>query len=89
MKQHKTYRLRSLTTILFFMVSLFPIHAAENDSISYFTKIVGKFNHVFPQEKLYLHLDNTGYFIGETLWFKVYPKSVIRKSFLSFSNDRH
>ena len=54
------------------MVSLFPIHAAENDSISYFTKIVGKFNHVFPQEKLYLHLDNTGYFIGETLWFKVY-----------------
>lgn len=72
MKQHKTYRLRSLTTILFFMVSLFPIHAAENDSISYFTKIVGKFNHVFPQEKLYLHLDNTGYFIGETLWFKVY-----------------
>ena len=72
MKQHKTYRLRSLTTILFFMVSLFPIHAAENDSISYFTNIAGKFNHVFPQEKLYLHLDNTGYFIGETLWFKVY-----------------
>lgn len=52
MKQHKTYRLRSLTTILFFMVSLFPIHAAENDSIGYFTKIVGKFNHVFPQEKV-------------------------------------
>ncbi|WP_337570524.1 hypothetical protein [Hallella sp.] len=47
MKQHKTYRLRSLTTILFFMVSLFPIHAAGNDSIGYFTKIVGKFNHVF------------------------------------------
>ena len=52
MKQHKTYRLRSLTTILFFMVSLFPIHAAGNDSIGYFTKIVGKFNHVFPQEKV-------------------------------------
>lgn len=72
MKQHNTYWLRSLTPILFLMVSLFPLHAAENDSISYFTKIVGKFNHVFPQEKLYLHLDNTGYFIGETIWFKVY-----------------
>lgn len=54
MKQHKTYRLRSLTTILFFMVSLFPIHAAENDSIGYFTKIVGKFNHVFRASKDHL-----------------------------------
>ncbi len=72
MKRHKTYWLRSLTAILFFMVSLLPLHAADNDSIGYFTKIVGKFNHVFPQEKLYLHLDNTGYFIGETLWFKIY-----------------
>ncbi len=72
MKQHKSYWLRSLTAILLFLALLFPLHAADNDSIGYFTKIVGKFNHVFPQEKLYLHLDNTGYFIGETLWFKVY-----------------
>lgn len=72
MKQHKTYWLRSLTAILFFLVSFLSLHAAENDSIGYFTKIVGKFNHVFPQEKLYIHLDNTGYFIGETIWFKVY-----------------
>ncbi len=72
MKRHKTYRLRSLTIILFLTALCLPIHAAKNDSIGYFTKIVGKFNHVFPQEKLYLHLDNTGYFIGETLWFKVY-----------------
>lgn len=47
MKQHKNYRLRSLTTILFFIASSLSLHAAENDSISYFTKIVGKFNHVF------------------------------------------
>ncbi len=72
MKQHKSYWLRSLTAILLFLALLFPLHAADNDSIGYYTKIVGKFNHVFPQEKLYLHLDNTGYFIGETLWFKVY-----------------
>lgn len=58
MKQHKTYWIRSLTTILFFMASLLSLHATENDSISYFTKIVEKFNHVFPQEKLYIHLDN-------------------------------
>ena len=30
------------------------------------------FNTVFPQEKVYLHFDDTGYFAGETIWFKAY-----------------
>ena len=30
------------------------------------------FNRVYPQEKVYLHFDNTGYFKGETIWFKAY-----------------
>lgn len=72
MKQHNSYWFRSISIILFLMVSFLPLPAAEIDSIDYFAKIVGKFYHVFPQEKLYLHLDNTGYFIGETIWFKVY-----------------
>jgi len=31
-----------------------------------------KFNKALPQEKVYLHFDNTGYFKGETMWFKAY-----------------
>lgn len=31
-----------------------------------------RFNQLFPQEKVYLHLDNTGYFRGETIWWKAY-----------------
>ena len=30
------------------------------------------FNKVMPQEKVYLHFDNMGYFENETLWFKAY-----------------
>ncbi len=33
---------------------------------------VWTFNHEIPQEKVYLHLDNTGYFKGEKIWFKGY-----------------
>lgn len=33
---------------------------------------MNNFNRQYPQEKVYLHLDNTGYFMGETLWFKAY-----------------
>ena len=31
-----------------------------------------KWKNALPQEKVYLHLDNTGYFKGETIWFKSY-----------------
>ena len=37
-----------------------------------FMRNITTFNSLFPQEKVYLHLDNTGYFIGETIWFKAY-----------------
>jgi hypothetical protein len=30
------------------------------------------FSRVVPQEKVYLHFDNTGYFENETMWFKAY-----------------
>ena len=30
------------------------------------------FNREHPQEKVYLHMDNRCYFIGDTLWFKAY-----------------
>ena len=30
------------------------------------------FNALYPQEKVYLHMDNRSYFIGDTIWFKAY-----------------
>ncbi len=33
--------------------------------------LYGFYNNI-PQEKVYLHFDNGGYFIGETIWFKAY-----------------
>lgn len=30
------------------------------------------FNKHYPQEKVYLHFDNTGYFKGERIWYKAY-----------------
>ena len=30
------------------------------------------FNRILPQEKVYLHFDNTSYYVGETIWFKAY-----------------
>ena len=52
-----------------------PLHAQQSEEatsiLSYLQKAMN-FNRVVPQEKVYLHLDNTGYFENETMWFKAY-----------------
>lgn len=42
------------------------------DSLAGFVKNINTFNYLHPQEKVYLHFDNTGYFMGENIWFKAY-----------------
>jgi len=44
----------------------------ESVSTLNFMRRVMHFSVLFPQEKVYVHLDNTGYFMGETIWFKAY-----------------
>ncbi|NPD93260.1 hypothetical protein, partial [Xylanibacter muris] len=44
----------------------------EIERLRDFARNIDKFNHYFPQEKVYLHFDNTGYFKGERIWFKAY-----------------
>ncbi len=42
-------------------------------------KAAAQFDHEFPREKVYLHLDNNAYMVGETMWLKAY---VVRASSL-------
>ncbi|MDO4995062.1 MAG: hypothetical protein Q4E32_08685 [Bacteroidales bacterium] len=46
--------------------------AEPSDSLLNYIKHAMLFNKVYPQEKVYLHFDNTGYFKGEHIWFKAY-----------------
>lgn len=45
---------------------------APIDSIMAYLQHATLFSRATPQEKVYLHFDNTGYFKGETLWMKAY-----------------
>lgn len=65
-------------------VSFFPILLASTqgqttcdtiapvEQLKVFVKKAVTFNQLYPQEKVYLHFDNTGYFQEETIWFKAY-----------------
>lgn len=47
-------------------------NTAEGQSVLTYIQKVMLFNRAAPQEKVYLHMDNTGYFKGETIRFKAY-----------------
>ena len=54
-----------------------------DDSLALCLARIEQYNSQYPQEKVYLHFDNTSYFRGETIWFKAY---VIRNDSLRFTN---
>lgn len=47
-------------------------NADETKAVLAFVQKAMNFNKVVPQEKVYMHFDNTGYFEDETIWFKAY-----------------
>ncbi|MDR2621964.1 MAG: hypothetical protein LBC48_05200, partial [Dysgonamonadaceae bacterium] len=65
---------RILLNLLLF-TGLLPVFSQEDPErikMLSFVKNIQTFNRLFPQEKVYLHFDNTGYFLNETIWFKAY-----------------
>lgn len=43
------------------------------------------FSKNYPQEKVYLHFDNTSYYLGESIWFKAYVVRADRNSLSQIS----
>jgi hypothetical protein len=71
-----TMKRLSVYLLLLFSITSISLSAQDSTTVSgklmSFAKKAAKFNLDFTQEKVYLHFDNTGYFLGETIWFKAY-----------------
>jgi len=69
--------LKSKIPVLFilFLVSI-PLSAQNNDSIinklTQYVGIIDQFSKNLPQEKVYLHFDNSTYYQGDDIWFNCY-----------------
>ena len=61
---------RILSSLTLFLL-LLPLAAQDAANDSLYRKVEA-FGIVLPQEKVYLHLDNTCYFLGDTIWYKGY-----------------
>ncbi len=69
--------------LLFFLLSLPLSLTAQQDTVltqlfEQFRK-ASTFDHIYPREKVYLHLDNNAYLVGDSIWYKAY---VVRASSL-------
>jgi hypothetical protein len=58
--------------LLSYCTAAFPQEKTAIDRLAEFAENINTFNHLYPQEKVYLHFDNTAYYLGETIWFKAY-----------------
>ncbi|MBE6302593.1 MAG: hypothetical protein E7089_01495 [Bacteroidales bacterium] len=59
-----------LHTALLLLVALFSY--ADEKSLDTLVLKSLVTSRVLPQERVYLHFDNSGYYLGETMWFKAY-----------------
>ena len=59
-----------LHTTLLLLVALFAY--ADEKSLDKMVFNAAIVNNLCPQERVYLHFDNSAYYLGETMWFKAY-----------------
>ena len=64
--------LRKSILIVFVITSIFLRAQTPTDSAALRALLVGR---ALPQERVYLHFDNTAYYLGETIWFKAFVTS--------------
>jgi len=63
--------------LLFLLLTWGASLHAQHDTLAQqrlqaFVKNAQAFSFLYPQEKVYLHFDNTGYYVGEDMWFQAY-----------------
>lgn len=71
---------RLLALLIVTQFCLMGLHAQSDSCLTRlagFAKNISNFNNLYPQEKVYLHFDNTGYYLGDTIWFKAYVVSAV------------
>ena len=62
--------LNKITFLLLFCIR--TLFAYADVPISHYAANAYRFNKEYPQEKVYLHFDNSSYMTGDTVWFKAY-----------------
>ena len=61
-------------SLLYIAFVLFAVNASAASRMDSLVQRLRLFGERIPQEKVYVHMDNTGYFLGDTIWFAAYTR---------------
>ncbi len=64
--------MKTKTFILFFLLSILAF--AEESALEMLSQRQAAFGRTIPQEKVFIHMDNTSYQLGDTIWFSAYTR---------------
>ena len=84
----KIYKSILILQFFLYILCLQDLHAQDTTAIhklNSFAQHFKTFTNDYPQEKVYLHFDNTAYYLGETLWFKGYVVTTERNALSQLS----
>jgi len=86
----KINTLRKFSKLILSITFLTGMNLQAQDStairkIAAYSKHFSTFSTDYPQEKVYLHFDNSAYFLGETLFFKAYVVTADRNALSQLS----
>ena len=64
--------MKTKTFILFFLLPILAF--AEESALEMLSQRQAAFGRTIPQEKVFIHMDNTSYQLGDTIWFSAYTR---------------
>ena len=84
----KKFYLVTASSFLLLILMIQPVSAQDSTAFQKIKSLSEKFvlfSKSYPQEKVYLHFDNTSYYLGESIWFKAYAVSAGKNSLSNIS----
>ena len=64
--------MKHFACIIMLLLACLPPIVAQESALEMLSQRQAAFGRTIPQEKVYIHLDNTCYFLGDIIWFKAY-----------------
>ncbi len=64
--------MKTKTFVLFFLLPILAF--AEESALEMLSQRQAAFGRTIPQEKVFIHMDNTSYQLGDTIWFSAYTR---------------
>ena len=61
-------------TFIFLWLMLFALCGWTQQEFSQYIQRLSAFGKSIQQEKVFVHMDNTSYFLGDTIWFSAYTR---------------